>query len=94
MPAGLTAALTFTFMGFIIFVLADSQQRFKILKENNPEEERSLSITHAFMMTLLVMLTLYLFGRGVQSIDADFPPIANKLAFFYLPYCVSSAPLK
>ena len=79
MPTGLTAALTFTFMGFVIFVMVDSQERFKILKENDPEQERALSITHAFMMTLLVMFTLYLLGRGVQSIDADFPSLRGKL---------------
>ena len=68
--------LPLTFAGFVIFVMVDSQERFKMLKEKNPDQEKHYTVTHALMMTLMVMFTMFLFVSAARGFGHDFPKAA------------------
>lgn len=72
--------LPLTFAGFVIFVMVDSQKRFKILKEKDPEDEKHYTITHALMMTLMVMFTLYLFAAAGNGFNQHFPSVWSSMS--------------
>lgn len=71
--------LPLTFAGFVIFVMVDSQKRFHILKEQDPEAERSITVTHALMMTLMVMFVLFLLQSSALGFASLYPDRAAAI---------------
>jgi Na+/H+ antiporter NhaC len=56
----LGSAIALAIVGFIVFLMVDSQKRYEEIKQANPEEAKHYTFNQALMMTMFVIIIIVL----------------------------------
>lgn len=76
-------------LGFVIFLMVDSDKRFKKLKADNPDDAKNYERQYALMTTMLVVLILVLLWTMFYGMMKEHPSLYTKI-FGALPDSASS----
>ena len=60
-------------LGFVIFLMVDSEKRFKDLKAASPDLAAEYERQFALLITLLVILAIILLSASMYGMSVDFP---------------------
>lgn len=66
-------------LGFVIFLMVDSDKRFKKLKADNADDAKMYERQYALMTTMLVVLILVLLWTMIYGLMKDHPSIYTKI---------------
>ena len=75
----LSTLLPLPILGFVIFLMVDSEKRFKDLKAAYPELAKEYERQYALLMTLLVILAIILIAAVIYGWMKDSPRTYNKV---------------
>ncbi len=56
----LGSAIALAIVGFIVFLMVDSQKRYEEIKQASPEEAKRYTFNQALMMTLFAIIIIVL----------------------------------
>lgn len=74
-------------LGFVIFLMVDSEKRFKEFKKSDSEYAKDYERQYALLMTMLVILAIILLTAVAYGMSIEFPDTFKR----YFPSTAAAA---